>query len=123
MCKKCEWNWFITINRNLRNKPAIWESDEAAPEEQVQEEGEVVTRHDHDLAVREVLENSFDRLQGLENLDKSEIKLARVGKVWNARSIWKPLFLQVSSQVLWSSSTYTEQLLDVAPDFHRLVAL
>ena len=57
----------ITINRNLRNKPAIWESDEAAPEEQVQEEGEVVTRHDHDLAVREVLENSFNKFQGLEN--------------------------------------------------------
>ena len=66
MCKKCEWNWFITINRNLRNKPAIWESDEAAPEEQVQEEGEVVARHDHDLAVNEMLENSFNKFQGLE---------------------------------------------------------
>ena len=56
----------ITINRNLRNKPAIWESDEAAPEEQVQEEGEVVARHDHDLAVREMLENSFNKFQGPE---------------------------------------------------------
>ena len=65
--QKCDWNWFITKDRNLRNKPAIWESDETAPEEQVQEEGEVVTRHDHDLAVREVLENSFNKFQGLEN--------------------------------------------------------
>ena len=79
----------LFINRNLRNKPAIWESDEAAPEEQVQEEGEVVARHDHDLAVREMLENSCDKFQGPENLEKSEIKSARVGKV--KKDLWKDL--------------------------------
>ena len=77
----------LFINRNLRNKPAIWESDEAAPEEQVQEEGEVVARHDHDLAGREMLENSFDTFQGPENLNNSEIESARARKVW--KDLWK----------------------------------
>ena len=43
-----ELNWLIYTD--LRNKSTIWESDKAASEEEVEEEGEVVARHNHNLS-------------------------------------------------------------------------
>ena len=55
------------IHTDLRNKSTIWESDKAASEEEVEEEGEVVARHNHNLSeIHWKLELTISEIRFLE---------------------------------------------------------
>ena len=55
------------IHTDLRNKSTIWESDKATSEEEVEEEGEVVARHNHNLSeIHWKLELTISEIRFLE---------------------------------------------------------